>query len=195
MDYQIFFETSLIPAAEYINGYRDEKKFISFCKRCRSYNHNWSCPPYDFDPGERISGFKNVYLIGSRIIPGKSLTEKHDRLEDSRPLVREILNHVRNSLDSRLLLLEEKYPESLAFFAGSCCHCPHNHCSRPSGSVCIRPDRMRYSLESFGFDIGRTARDLLHIEIKWAQDGKLPEYFILVSALFTNNDTIDVQWE
>ena len=45
-------------------------------------------------------------------------------------------------------------------------------------------DRVRPSLEAFGFDIGAISSELLHNELKWSRDGQFPEYFTLVSALF-----------
>lgn len=41
---------------------------------------------------------------------------------------------------------------------------------------------MRYSLDSFGFDLSAIAHDLLGIDIEWARD-RLPDHFTLVHAL------------
>ena len=53
----------------------------------------------------------------------------------------------------------------------------------PSGKPCVHPDEMRYSIESLGGDVVKTAAELLGTEIKWAASGELPEYFLLVGGL------------
>jgi hypothetical protein len=45
------------------------------------------------------------------------------------------------------------------------------------------PFKMRYSLESLGAYVDRTVEDLFGYEIKYAGEGKLPEYLIFVGGL------------
>lgn len=52
---------------------------------------------------------------------------------------------------------------------------------------CLHPDKVRPSLEAFGFDIGRTLSELFGIRLLWGKDGILPEYLMLVSGLFHNS--------
>ena len=42
---------------------------------------------------------------------------------------------------------------------------------------------MRYSIESLGGNVGLTISKLLKLELEWIEEGKLPNYFILVSGL------------
>ena len=46
---------------------------------------------------------------------------------------------------------------------------------------------MRHSLEAYGFDVAKTIKYLFEIELKWSKEGMIPEYIVLVSALFYNN--------
>ena len=39
-------------------------------------------------------------------------------------------------------------------------------------------------VEAFGFDMGKTAQDLLGLEIKWSHDEFLPEYLTLICGIF-----------
>ena len=50
--------------------------------------------------------------------------------------------------------------------------------------------------ESLGFDIGKTASELLGIELKWSEPGSsgLPEYFTLVSGFFSSRPANDGSW-
>ena len=42
MDYAISHHTVFMPAGEYIRKYRDEDKFIVFCRRCNRYDRCWA---------------------------------------------------------------------------------------------------------------------------------------------------------
>ena len=81
---------------------------------------------------------------------------------------------------------EEKYTDSKAFFAGTCHLCLDEDCTRKAGLPCRYPDKIRPSLEAVGFDMGKTSAELLNIEMKWTEGSRLPEYYTLVSGLFTN---------
>lgn len=175
-----------IKATTYIRDYRDVDKFIVFCKQCESYGNCWSCPPFLFDSDEYLSGYRHVVLIGTKITPDQALFETTD-LEKNKLLGRDILYRERQKLDARLLELEKRYPTSKAFFAGVCHSCEDKKCVRVNGDPCLHPERTRPSLESLGFDIGRTASELLGIELKWSSNGMLPEYLTLVSGFFTNH--------
>ncbi|MDE7458334.1 MAG: DUF2284 domain-containing protein, partial [Muribaculaceae bacterium] len=67
-----------------------------------------------------------------------------------------------------------------------CLHCPESQCTRKCGEPCRHPDKVRPSLEAFGFDIGRTLSELFNIKLLWGKNGVLPEYLVLVSALLHN---------
>lgn len=105
-----------------------------------------------------------------------------------------IIVETRSHLDKQLLALESKYPDSKAFFAGFCTLCTQE-CARIIGEPCRYPTKIRHSLESFGFDIGKTASQLLNIDLKWSNDGRLPEYFTLVSGFFTCQTLIEEDME
>ena len=57
-------------------------------------------------------------------------------------------------------------------------------CARIDGKPCRHPDKVRPSLEAFGFDISKTAKDLLGLEIKWSKGDLIPEYLTLVGGIF-----------
>ncbi|MBD8387445.1 DUF2284 domain-containing protein [Dysgonomonas sp. BGC7] len=181
-----------IDTKNYIADYRNPEKFIGFCKQCNKYNNCWACPPYNFDTEYNITKYNRVYIIGTKIIPSETIRSRCDNAENSKQTGADIITHVRSKLDRQLLDLEIKYPESRAFFAGTCHVCGKEDCTRLTNNPCRYPEKIRHSLESFGFDIGKTTKELLDIELKWSNDGLLPEYFTLVSALFTNEE-IDIQ--
>lgn len=174
-----------IAKEEYIANFQDVDKFIGFCKQCRQYNTNWACPPYHFNLSSYLSDYSTVYIIGTKIIPDSKIRQECTNEEISKKKGFEIIVDARKHLDKQLLTLESTYPGSRAFFAGFCILCTQK-CTRLAGEPCRYPDKIRHSLESFGFDIGKTASELLHIDLKWSNDGRLSEYFTLVSGFFTN---------
>lgn len=188
-DYALQTNYSNIQMSEYIDGYYDRERFHELCKQCNKYGALWSCPPYKFDVDDYINKYKYVHLIGTKILLSDRIikeTEKDDVLD----CTYKILNEVRKKLSKMLLGLEDKYPNSISLFAGSCLNC--TLCKREQNKPCVNPKTMRYSLESLGFDVSKTASELLNIDIKWANE-TLPEYFTLVSAFFTNEDIKDLR--
>ena len=167
-----------LPVEEYIRRYRDAERFADLCRRCGRYGRCWACPP----------------LIAARIEPGKRLRTLCADAGQSEKQGRALLNEARCELDARLLALEEAWPDSRAFFAGTCFDCPEGTCTRPSDLPCVRHGKIRPSLEALGFDLGRTASELLGIELRWSVDGRLPEYFTLISGFFTNHSIDSLSW-
>lgn len=190
--YQTSTTVAQIPGGEYIRLYRDTEKFMAFCRQCECYGNCWACPPYDFDPEEYVSGYHTVFIIGTKIVPDEIIRNACIDPEKSKTTGKQILAEVRKVIDKKLLQLEQQYPGSKAFFAGTCFFCPAGECPRKKGEPCVHPDKVRPSLEAFGFDIGKTTAELLHMDLKWSRDARLPEYFTLVSGLFTPSaDALD----
>lgn len=184
-----------LEAAAYIRDYRDAGRFIEYCKACGNYGTVWVCPPYTFDPAERIGPYKYVHLIGTQLRLDEITRHTPSGPGEQKDLSCRIMEEGRKGLDGRLLALEEQYPESRAFFAGSCFLCRKEDCTRHTGQPCRHPGKARSSLEAYGFDISRTASELLGIELKWSRDLVLPEYFTLVSGLFTNHEIEMPEWK
>jgi predicted metal-binding protein len=170
----------------YICHYRDADKFITYCEKCNRYNTCWACPPFDFDTAVELSRYKTAWIIGTKIDLDNDVIEKHKGWDLCTPLTYRIIEEVRRTLDIKLLNLEKEYAGSRTFFAGTCHLCSQDKCTRIEGKPCIFPDKIRPSLESFGFDVSQTSLRLLNVEMKWSRDGVLPPYFVLVSGFFTN---------
>ena len=192
MTYRLKDITATITVEEYIRDYRDVERFIVYCKQCHSYNTCWACPPFDFDATKLMMGYKNVHIIGTQITLGDSLLNECTGMQRCKEMSYQILSEVRHGLDDKLLASEQQYPDSRAFFAGSCRLCKRGECTRIFEKPCLHPNQIRPSLESFGFDISKTTSQLLNTELKWGSKERLPEYFVLVSGFFTNHT--DFQW-
>ncbi|MBR5229819.1 MAG: DUF2284 domain-containing protein [Firmicutes bacterium] len=158
----------------YITHYVNVEEFLRFCKACPNYDKLWSCPSYDFNPEEYWKKFSTLLVFGYKInfVPG--ITEKRSM---------EIMSEVKNKIAEELFAMEENFPGSISLSAGSCSICGPDGCSRSSGKACIFPEKMRYSIESLGGNVGKTVSKLLGIELEWIEEGKVPSYFVLVGGL------------
>ena len=177
-----------IGVEELIHRFRDTEKFITYCKACNRYNACWACPPFDFDTDEYLLSHPIAYIIGTKITLNEDVINHHQDSEQCTKISYEMIGNVRRKLDNALLDMEKQYPDSKAFFAGTCHLCPLGECTRITGNPCISPEKIRPSLEALGFDVSRISAELLNIEMKWSRDGVLPEYFTLVSGFFSSHN-------
>ncbi|MBQ9644926.1 MAG: DUF2284 domain-containing protein [Prevotella sp.] len=173
MHYKYVVETDV---KSYVDGYRDAERFLDCCRQCRAYGHRHGCPPFDYDPIDVISRYEHLRIIGAKIMVD-------DR---SLPLseVNSLMAPVAIELNTELLQMEAETGGVACGFAGTCPYCNGAPCTRLRGKPCRHPDKVRPSLEAWGFDIGKTAQQLLGIELKWGTDGRAPEYLTLVCGLF-----------
>ncbi len=178
-------------AGEYIRHFHDRERFIGYCRSCENYGTVWVCPPYGFDCMDMLRGLDWVHIVGTRTLLDEKVRHSPQNAAHQKELSYEVMARARRDIDWRLLELEKRYPGSRAFFAGSCFLCRKEDCTRRTGKPCIRPESARSSIEAYGFDVARTASQLLGIEMKWSDKLVLPEYFTLVSALFSTEREIE----
>lgn len=184
---------SSIPISDYISKYRDVEKFIAFCQQCHRYKNCWACPPFDFDEEAYLSNYETAHILGTKIILSEELRAICYNSEDSKNTGAKVIREVRSKIDKQLIEAEAATLNSRAFFAGTCHLCPNADCTRIESKPCRYPDKIRLSLESIGFDMGKTTEELLNIKLQWSTDGTLPEYLVLVSGLFTNKTENDIE--
>ena len=159
--------------ATYITDYVNVEEFLECCRQCEDFDQKWSCPSYDFDPVDYWKKFDHLYVIGKKMI-----LEEEDKEN-----WRDLMKQVKADLTKELYAMEEKRPGSISLSAGSCEICGENGCTKTTGEPCRFPDKMRYSIESLGGNVGLTASRLLGIDLLWMEEGKVPDYFVLVGGL------------
>ena len=163
-----------IGVPEYIEGYVNVEEFLKCCKACGNYDRKWSCPSYDFDPVEDYwKKFSRFYVVGKKMILAEEEKENWENL----------MTEVKAQLTEELFEMEAEHPGSRSLSAGSCHICGENNCSKSLREPCRFPDKMRYSVESLGGNVGLTASRLLGIELQWIEEGQIPDYFTLVGGL------------
>ena len=157
-----------LPAAEYIDRFRTPDAVADACRACPAYGRTWACHPYDFDIEARLRRFHTVRIIACTfpLPPGAEADFAS-------------IAPVREKLNADILAIESELGGLACAFGGSCRICPR--CTRPDAHPCRHPDRMRPSLEAYGFDITRTLDDLLGITLRW---GPRLKEITLVGAVF-----------
>lgn len=162
-----------IEVEEFIEEYVNVDEFLECCKECENYDMVWSCPTYDFDPVDYWRKFKNLYVVGKKMILEEDEKENWETL----------MAQVKAEIGDELYALEEQYPNSKSLSAGNCKICGEGNCTRKTGEPCRYPEKMRYSIESLGGNVGLTASKLLGINLQWIEQGQIPDYFVLVGGL------------
>lgn len=183
--YRIEHKVAHIPLAQYISEYRDVERFIGCCQACERYNACWACPPFDFDTDAYLSPYSHAYIIGTKVIFDPDIRADLRGNDVIIPMTYKVIEDVRREIDPKLLALERQYPGGRALYAGTCHVCPAGQCTKRQGKPCAFPHLVRPSLEALGFNIGKSTTELLGIDLRWSQDGILPEYLTLVSGYFS----------
>lgn len=171
-----------------LSKYRDIPKFEAFCMQCPNYGRKWACPPFPSGAESFFGGRTHAHIMAMKVS-----TESAPNIAGVRgawELAKEITDGARMEFDRLLLDAEKKHAGSIALFAGTCANCPETPCPRKSGRPCPRPDKMRHSLESIGYDVAAISEELLGIKMLWAKDGQLPPYLTLVGALINSEPEI-----
>ena len=158
----------------YLEHYVNVEEFLEYCKACPNYEKIWSCPSYDFNPEDYWKEYSTLTVLGYKINFAQDMTEKRSM---------EIMAEVKNKITEELFAMEEECPGSISLSAGSCSVCGPENCTRTDGKPCRYPEKMRYSIESLGGNVGKTVSKLLGIELEWIEEGKIPSYFVLVGGL------------
>ncbi|MBR5316066.1 MAG: DUF2284 domain-containing protein [Firmicutes bacterium] len=163
-----------IAVSDYIEGYVCVEEFLEMCKACRNWQRKWSCPSYDFDPVEDYwKKYEQFHVVGKKMILE----------EEEKENWQELMAVVKEELTTELFEREAEHEGSQSLSAGSCQVCGEDNCTRKIGEPCRFPDKMRYSIESLGGNVGLTCSKLLGIRLQWIEEGKIPDYFVLVGGL------------
>ena len=176
--YKVQHQQAQVPVAEYLQECVDVDKFLGYCQQCENYNRRWSCPTFDFAPMDICRRFKSLWLVNCVLtpLPGTTLEQLLAGLQQE-----------KNRLHDALLNMEKQNTGAWVLSAGSCRLCEEG-CSRPQGQPCRRPERMRYSLEALGGDVGKTAELYFKQPLVWIEKGEMPAYLTLVGGLLLTEE-------
>lgn len=174
-----------IAVDKYFRKYVDIEQFAEKCSECPKQNAYWCCPEFDFDVEQYWKKYNDLFLLALKIKPDDKYRGLRFEGEELDRILKETLNKGKELLSGEMAVWEKKMPGSVALSAGSCILCDEP-CAREAGEPCRHPEDMRYSMEALGANVGKTVSELMGLELQWVEEGKIPEYFILVSGLLYN---------
>lgn len=183
MDYRTERYENEVAVSDYVDACVDVQEFLPYCRKCPNYGRTWSCPEYDFDPYDYWKKYQTFKIIGVKIFLPEEYAGKDCSDEERKKILNEILWKEKRKLSEELYGMEAQHLGSISLSAGNCQVCPEGQCTRAEGKPCRNPEKMRYSVESLGGNVGLTVTKYLHQRLEWIEEGKMPYYFILVCGL------------
>ena len=192
MDYTVAYRKSSMPLTVFRQKYQNREKYMAYCRECPRYNTVWSCPPLTFDVDAYLERFALVNVLCAKIILSRQVIAEADTPEKIKTVGWEILLSVKLDMEEKLRRMEKYIPESVSLSSGGCNLC--KVCSRKDGLPCRLPDKMRYSLDAFGFDLTAITKDMFDIDILWCKE-RLPDYFTLIHGIMTTDEMPGNLWE
>lgn len=176
-------------SADYAKDYVDVERFLECCKQCPNYNTKWSCPPYDFDVKERYwNNYKYLHLFAVKMNLSDDIADSVMTPEEVNSLVVK-MRHQSYLLASRWVFeMEAENPGSMALDGGHCDKC--KHCTRIKGVPCRYGKGIRPAIDAIGGNLVKTAKEIFGTKILWIENGKVPEYFLFIVGLLSNEENI-----
>lgn len=184
-EFQLSHIGKLISVEDYLASYYDAK-ILDYCKVCPNYGKTWACPPYDFDTRKFVARFSHAMLIGTKVVPSTATRIQSTSAEARLALQKQGIQAAWQSVRSFMMACEQRHPGAVSLCGPFACHGCEG-CTRPDGHPCLHPELMRHSLESLGFDVGKTTTQLLGIDLQWASGVELPPYLTLVTMLLSTD--------
>ena len=179
-----------MPMSDFCSKYQDREKYMVYCRECPNYGTVWSCPLLSFEVDDYLSKFEWVNILCAKIILSDRTIAEADTSEKIKSTGWEILLAVKLDMEEKLRRLEKSIPGSVSLSFGGCNLC--KECSRKDGQPCRQPDKMRYSLDAFGFDLTAITKDMFDIDILWCKE-RLPDYFTLIHGILDKFGNLD-EW-
>ena len=192
MDYFVEYRKSSMPLPDFQQKYQDREKYIAYCRECPRHDTVWSCSPLSFDVDAYLEKFSWIGVLCAKINLTERVIVEADTPEKIKTVGWKILLSVKLGMEEKLRRLEKQISGSVSLSSGGCNLC--NVCSRKDGLPCRQPDKMRYSLDAFGFDLTAITKDMFDIDILWCKE-RLPEYFTLIHGILTRDKVTEELWE
>lgn len=142
------------------------KEIIQYCKKCSRFNECPSCPPHQISIKDYLKDYSFMLLVKLDVLDSFAFTD--DNFER--------FIYYRKMIDPVLYNLESSIEHSKAIVAGTCVMCGYQ-CS--GSRICSKPELLRYSFESLGFDVQKIVETFLEDELTFTK-GKFTYVFGLL---------------
>ena len=161
--------------ADAMASHFDAPTFATACKACRNYGKTWVCPPFDYNPEEKLKDYKKVMFFADVIdLPQGTLLNE----------VQAMIAPYKKEIRRRMLDMEKMTGGHSCILAGKCDDCEPLSCARLEGNKCRHPELSRPSLEAYGFNLSTLIDELFGLSFTWSNNEFAPSTLILVTAHF-----------
>ncbi len=175
----------------------NRKEVLGYCQQCNNYGNNYSCPDFDFDEEVELKAYPWVTLVltiasteplkqqwGSLSTKKfeSQVSELHDGASAISSVAMQAFNEIKDPMTNLLLEIERAIPDSISSPPGSCTSC--QTCLKSTCKSCVYPEKLRYSLEAYGFLVSEIYKDFFALDLEWSND-KLPDAYHTCSAIFS----------
>lgn len=152
----------------------NKEEFNSHCRNaCPNHNLKWTCPPNcpNFEDYSKSFSKIQLFLFVTSTKQFNFLSQEDHSLQAYNFTKEELQNYLRinEPIDGKIIA------------ANSCEIC--TLCAICNGKSCYFPEKMRYNLVAFGFNVGKILTDLFQHELKWSTENIIPEYVSSVGAI------------
>lgn len=167
---------SLTPKECY--SFEDKEKFRLLCADgCMNYKMKWSCPPYSPSFRDFSLSWDMLYILYLRVDTNQFSYIKNDYLK-----IKAANSILKSRADKFLLRMAKQHGRYIS--TGSCRLC--KPCKCKINIPCAHPDKMTFSFEALGIDVGALADMCFQKPLLWYKPKILPEYTSVVCGLLTN---------
>ncbi|MDO4792925.1 MAG: DUF2284 domain-containing protein [Filifactor alocis] len=183
---KISVRTRKISLDEMIEIGFEPQRIETYCKACSNYGKNWSCPPHFFDRESFLNTHPYIVLVIAVLEYSKDEILRNRGREEVDKYTTKTLFPLRRAFYEKLKKIERYNTDLRIFDIGNCNLC--ETCSREEGGACVKPDEMRYSPESLGFDVSLLLGSCFDLNLEWAGE-VLPSHYISLGGLAQRSDT------
>ncbi|PKQ63136.1 hypothetical protein BZG02_10260 [Labilibaculum filiforme] len=156
-----------------LKPYLNPKKFNTYCEACPNHSQKWTCPPNcpPFDDYAKDYSHITLYLFYTSPNQFEKAKNKDKALD--------AYNFIKEELQNYLREVEPSTGKMIA--ANSCELC--KTCGLVDEKECYMPNKMRYNLVAFGFNVNQLMTDLFQHELQWATKNQTPNFVSSVGAI------------
>ncbi len=162
--------SALMPVA---NIHTNKDRFSDLCKSgCVNFGKKYSCPPFSPSFENFSKSSQSIQVLYYRVFL--------DQYADSTPYnrVRASNSVIKSLLDRELLSFKSKGFKVVG--SGSCRAC--KPCGAKIRVKCKKPDKLIYSLEALGVDVGALVKKCFDIDLQWYKKGRSQDYTSVVGG-------------
>lgn len=151
--------------------------FSDKCRlKCENFNKRYCCPPHAPDFNSYLKNYNSLLVLLITLdldqLPARKCNG-YQKLILGNSIIKTTTETIMRSMET---ILNEN---SLSL--GECASCVS--CPKEIGKPCPHPEKIRYSLGSFGIDCEALVKKLFGIPLLWYENGKTPKYTSGISAL------------